>query len=47
MKDLVLIETYWNVNDSRSFPDDHQTFVLIETYWNVNISRLNLILSTP
>ena len=38
MINLVLIETYWNVN--REIQSDHfkVEFVLIETYWNVNKS---------
>ena len=32
----VLIETYWNVNLSRSRSGIHSLCVLIETYWNVN-----------
>ena len=36
VKDLVLIETYWNVNQVLSEQFVNFLFVLIETYWNVN-----------
>ena len=33
---LVLISTYWNVNDVLLSALLHETEVLISTYWNVN-----------
>ena len=33
----VLIETYWNVNDSKRINAGRRDGVLIETYWNVNV----------
>ena len=45
MKDLVLIETYWNVNDfDEKNCVDLSVMVLIETYWNVNsLTALEII----
>ena len=34
-EERVLIETYWNVKDSRKLRQKIQNHVLIETYWNV------------
>ena len=34
--DLVLIETYWNVNSATTGNKYVYQNVLIETYWNVN-----------
>ena len=34
---LVLIETYWNVNQRITCDGIKDRFVLIETYWNVNL----------
>ena len=33
---IVLIETYWNVNEYKIPEDAADNSVLIETYWNVN-----------
>ena len=33
---VVLIETYWNVNALKCTSKTQSYFVLIETYWNVN-----------
>ena len=33
---IVLIETYWNVNNLRGADITAARSVLIETYWNVN-----------
>ena len=33
---VVLIETYWNVNYASTVALDIDAIVLIETYWNVN-----------
>ena len=33
----VLIETYWNVNGTKGYPQMQMASVLIETYWNVNV----------
>ena len=35
---MVLIETYWNVNNVESNQVGIRHIVLIETYWNVNTS---------
>ena len=35
---LILIETYWNVNDGTKVSWDAVVFILIETYWNVNVN---------
>ena len=34
---LVLIETYWNVNNFAGVNEAGNVAVLIETYWNVNV----------
>ena len=34
----VLIETYWNVKNSRNIASMSKATVLIETYWNVKKS---------
>ena len=34
---VVLIETYWNVNQKTLFANVISSVVLIETYWNVNV----------
>ena len=34
---MVLIETYWNVNMKTAHEAIHCQNVLIETYWNVNM----------
>ena len=36
--EIVLIETYWNVNLDEKLNQAVIDFVLIETYWNVNYS---------
>ena len=33
---MVLIETYWNVNENAEKVENSTSAVLIETYWNVN-----------
>ena len=38
-KQIVLIETYWNVNSLMPEPPLMPESVLIETYWNVNAQR--------
>ena len=39
---MVLIETYWNVNESLFIDGVEYPIVLIETYWNVNLDdKLN------
>ena len=35
----VLIDTWWNVNDSRTIYLTDSLFVLIDTWWNVNLSH--------
>ena len=35
-RNLVLIETYWNVNEDGRNMKSSELHVLIETYWNVN-----------
>ena len=40
---IVLIETYWNVNDGTIVGEQIQGLVLIETYWNVNLFRQALL----
>ena len=35
-RNIVLIETYWNVNLKKAFEKTEPKIVLIETYWNVN-----------
>ena len=37
---LILIETYWNVNQYPASPQLLQCIILIETYWNVNTNRI-------
>ena len=37
--DIVLIETYWNVNEEQKEWLKFLHTVLIETYWNVNTTR--------
>ena len=34
---VVLIETYWNVNENEFLKKTKSFSVLIETYWNVNL----------
>ena len=34
-REIVLIETYWNVKGNAIFVQDFLQLVLIETYWNV------------
>ena len=34
-EERVLIETYWNVKNSRNIASMSKATVLIETYWNV------------
>ena len=36
----VLIETYWNVKNSRNIASMSKSSVLIETYWNVKVNLL-------
>ena len=47
MKDLVLIETYWNVNSLTALEIINLSDVLIETYWNVNVVSLFLFPHFP
>ena len=37
IKDIVLISTYWNVNEVHVSIPENIFNVLISTYWNVNI----------
>ncbi len=39
---VVLIETYWNVNEEQGTEEKGAKIVLIETYWNVNSASLAL-----
>ena len=39
---IVLIETYWNVNEEQGTEEKGAKIVLIETYWNVNSASLAL-----
>ena len=41
MRELVLIETYWNVNLIEDAEAAAVNYVLIETYWNVNFFPLD------
>ena len=36
----VLIDTWWNVNDSLPVREIEHNLVLIDTWWNVNYDRL-------
>ena len=38
---IVLISTYWNVNDEEELKLSISGKVLISTYWNVNIITFN------
>ena len=38
---MVLISTYWNVNDTGDLRNNCSAEVLISTYWNVNLDFLN------
>ena len=33
---MVLIDTWWNVNDKHQYMDEEVHSVLIDTWWNVN-----------
>ena len=35
---LVLIDTWWNVNEWLTAYNEHSASVLIDTWWNVNIN---------
>ena len=42
---LVLIDTWWNVNEAGKKTNEEIAFVLIDTWWNVNyILQLHLSL---
>ena len=41
----VLIDTWWNVNQSFGEEQLKEAFVLIDTWWNVNTVLINLNMS--
>ena len=42
---MVLIDTWWNVNQLALVPVAYNGSVLIDTWWNVNINMTSVILS--
>ena len=46
-ENMVLIDTWWNVNISAKDVVNNAIHVLIDTWWNVNMFRTGHILKRP